>query len=50
VQGQIIKSGNITASPGSNLIKADVKQIGSGIYFIRIYNDKYSIQQKFVKM
>jgi alpha-tubulin suppressor-like RCC1 family protein len=50
VNGRLIKREVINAKVGENRIEADLENFESGIYFIRLYNNKYQVQEKFVKI
>lgn len=50
LQGRVILSDKFTTDKGSNLIKFDIKNIDSGMYFVKVYNEKRKFAKKFVKM
>ena len=50
LQGRKILSRQLFVSKGSNLLREPLKNIQSGVYFIRVYNRTGQVQKKFVKL
>lgn len=49
LQGRRIKNEFLVASKGANLLQLDLKNIKSGMYFIKAYNNKKAVTKRFVK-
>ena len=50
LQGRILKLENLSVISGINYLQIDLSDVSVGMYFIRIYNNNKSLQEKFVKI
>ena len=50
LQGRILKKEKVNATSGVNYSQIDLNDISAGMYFIRVRNNKHSLQEKFVKI
>ena len=50
LQGRVLSQQKINAFKGSTLLNIDLKNIQRGVYFLKVFNSKISLQQRFVKI